>query len=92
MLIPGLPPAGTQQEVFKPDRKLRTTAAEGLARDALADLPVEEQAAFEHTGQHAGHDDSAESPPEPAEQQPSATTVPGSAELPRKGLLVDIRA
>jgi hypothetical protein len=91
MLIPGLPPAGTQQEVFKPDRKVRTTAAEGLAHDALADLPVEEQAAFEHTGQHAGHDGSSESPPEPTEQ-PSATTVPGSAELPRKGLLVDIRA
>lgn len=91
MLIPGLPPAGAQQEVFKPDRKVRTTAAEGLAHDPLAELPVEEQAAFQHTGAHAGSDEPAEPQPEPPAEQ-AETVTPGSSELPRKGLLVDIRA
>lgn len=92
MLIPGLPPAGTQQEVFKPDRQVRTTAADGLAHDPLADLPVEDEAEFQHTGQHSGGSgQSAEQQPEPTQEQPVAT-VPGAPELPRKGLLVDIRA
>lgn len=92
MLIPGLPPAGTQQEVFKPDRKVRTPAAEGLAHEPLADLPVEEQTAFEHTGDHAA---SSEQAPETAKEdaaQKQEGVSSGSPELPRKGLLVDIRA
>ncbi len=95
MLIPGLPPAGTQQEVFKPDRKVRTTAADGLAHEPLADLPVEQEPPFQHTGQHAGEelaaesDRGADSEPEPDDAK---TAAPRSSELPRKGLMVDIRA
>ena len=95
MLIPGLPPAGTQQEVFKPDRKVRTTAAEGLAHEPLADLPVEQQLPFQHTGRHAGEEQGAEAQRD-ADSEPEAdggeTTAPRSSELPRKGLMVDIRA
>ena len=92
MLIPGLPPAGTQQEVFKPDRQVRTTAAEGLAHDPLAELPVEQQPAFQHSGQHAGSDDCDETLEQNADDpvQPAETAKDG--ELPRKGLMVDIRA
>ncbi|MFA5679392.1 MAG: hypothetical protein WC953_13480 [Pseudomonas sp.] len=91
MLIPGLPPAGAQQEAFKPDRKVRTTAVDGLAHEPLAELPVEGQPAFQYTGGHAGRDESGEQQAEaPVEQ--SETTVSGAPELPRKGLLVDIRA
>lgn len=94
MLIPGLPPAGTQQEVFKPDRKVRTTAADGLAHEPLADLPVDSQPPFEHTGQHAGQEPAAESELEQGglNQNESQAAGPGSPELPRKGLMVDIRA
>ena len=95
MLIPGLPPAGTQQEVFKPDRKVRTTAAEGLAHEPLADLPVEQQSPFQHTGEHAGEEPAATSEPESDSERQAGevnTTAQGSSELPRKGLVVDIRA
>lgn len=95
MLIPGLPPAGTQQEVFKPDRKVRTTAADGLAHEPLADLPVDRQPAFQHTGQHAGEEQGAESAAEPGselEKDVAQAAEPGAPELPRKGLMVDIRA
>lgn len=91
MLIPGLPPAGAQQEVFKPDRQVRTTAIDGLAHDPLAELPVEDQSAFQHTGQHSSDGQTAEPATEPATEA-GEPTVPGAAELPRKGLLVDIRA
>lgn len=92
MLIPGLPPAGTQQEVFKPDRKVKTTAADGLAHEPLADLPVEEQGTFQHTGGHAAGGEQAPGidGEELAKKEGSASS--GSTELPRKGLLVDIRA
>lgn len=90
MLIPGVPPAGAQQEVLRPDRQPRTSAAEGPARDPLADLPVEQQAF------HGGHDgaQSGESEPESAEPELTVDTDPAAAapDLPRKGLLVDIRA
>lgn len=92
MLIPGLPPAGAQQEVFKPDRQPRTTAAEGLAHDPLPELPVEQQALPQHHGQHAGGE---HAPPEDAEAVSTAEAADpqaGAPELPRKGLLVDIRA
>lgn len=89
MLIPGLPPAGTQQEVFKPDRKVRTTAVEGLAHEPLADLPLEEQAPFEHTGEHAGDD---RQTVEVEGEEAAGKKKDSSPELPRKGLLVDIRA
>lgn len=95
MLIPGLPPAGTQQEVFKPDRKVRTTAADGLAHEPLADLPVEQQPPFQHSGQHAGHEPAAEPEPEAGNEPQANDGKPAAAdasELPRKGLMVDIRA
>ena len=95
MLIPGLPPAGTQQEVFKPDRKVRTTAAEGLAHEPLADLPVEQQPPFQHTGEHAGEESAATSEPESDSERQAGeanTTAQRPSELPRKGLVVDIRA
>ena len=91
MLIPGLPPAGTQQEVFKPDKKVKTPASEGLAHGPLADLPVEEQPAFQHTGGHAAHEEGAEEVEGKAAEQ-KERTASGASELPRKGLLVDIRA
>ena len=91
MLIPGLPPAGTQQELFKPDRKVKTSAAEGLAHDPLAELPLEQQHEFQHTGQHAaGEQPPSEETATTAEQETNA--APGAPELPRKGLVVDIRA
>lgn len=95
MLIPGLPPAGTQQEVFKPDRKVRPAAAEGLAHEPLADLPVDQQPPFQHTGQHAGEEQGTESEPTPdseLEADTASAAGPGAPELPRKGLIVDIRA
>lgn len=91
MLIPGLPPAGTQQEVFKPDRKVKTSAAEGLAHDPLAELPMEEQHEFQHSRQHTGNEQPySEDVKTTAEQEENL--APGSPELSRKGLMVDIRA
>lgn len=92
MLIPGVPPAGAQQEVFKPDRQPRTTAAEGLAHDPLADLPVEQQTLPQHHGQHAGDQPAPEQQAQSIPAEAEAATAPGSPDLPRKGLLVDIRA
>ncbi|PRB80481.1 hypothetical protein [Pseudomonas sp. MYb185] len=92
MLIPGLPPAGAQQEVFKPDRQVRTTAAEGLAHDPLSELPVEEQASAQYHGQHSGGEQSPPQDTEAAAAEVTAEAPAGSPELPRKGLLVDIRA
>ena len=85
MLIPGLPPPGAQQEVFKPDRKVTTTAADGLAHDPLAELPVEEDALFQQAEQHAEENSSMTS------ETPEGADTEGDAELPSKGLLVDIR-
>lgn len=90
MLIPGLPPAGAQQDVFRPDRQPRTSAAEGPAQDPLADLPVDDQSAF-----HGGHggSQSGESGADGAQSGQAAEADPVTGpDLPRKGLLVDIRA
>ena len=89
MLIPGLPAPGVQQDSFKPERRIRPGATEGVPGDPLSELPVEEHAAQQHGQRHQ--------PPEPAtqtiEEEESAAVAPsGSPDLPRKGLLVDIRA
>lgn len=92
MQIPGLPPAGTQQEVFKPDRQPRPTGAQALAQDPLADLPVDQDTSG-GTGrqpQPQAETATADGETETVQTQPDAAPV--AAELPRKGLLVDIRA
>ncbi|EZQ18890.1 hypothetical protein DHB74_08475 [Pseudomonas sp. G11-1] len=92
MLIPNLPPAGAQQDAFKPDRKIRPGAIEGVPGDPLSELPVDD------SGSKGGHQQSAGEQPSPApelesEQPPAVKAAPGgAADLPRKGLLVDIRA
>lgn len=92
MLIPGLPPAGAQQEVFRPDRQPRTSAAEGPAQDPLADLPVQQDSAFAgdqrggQSGERASDEGDSDRTATPADPDAAAP------DLPRKGLLVDIRA
>lgn len=92
MLIPGLPPAGTQQEVFKPDRQPRPTGVQALAQDPLADLPVEQQTSggAGQQGQPEAETHVPNGETDAAEHQSDA--APDTTELPRKGLLVDIRA
>lgn len=93
MLIPGVPAAGAQQEVFRPDRQPRTTAAEGPAHDPLAELPVERQA--QHGSRQRGGQGretvTAGSDTE-HEVDGSESAAREGPDLPRKGLLVDIRA
>lgn len=88
MLIPGLPVPGVQQDAFKPERKIRPDATEGVPGDPLSELPVEEYA----LQQHGQRQQSQEPVPETIEEaEPTEAAAPGSPDLPRKGLLVDIR-
>ncbi|WP_285258859.1 hypothetical protein [Halopseudomonas bauzanensis] len=93
MLIPGLPPAGAQQDVFKPDRKIRPGAIEGVPGDPLSELPLDEDGSSAADQQAAGEQTASrpESEPEPDQPAPAKAAPTGAAELPRKGLLVDIR-
>src|SRR5690606_27234650 len=92
MQIPGLPPAGTKQEGYKPDRQPRPTGAQARAQDPLAALPVDQDTS-RGTGrqpQPPAHTATADRETDTVQTQPDAAPV--AAELPRKGLLVDIRA
>lgn len=92
MLIPGLPVAGVQQDAFKPERKIRPGATEGVPGDPLSELPVEEYVS-QQQDQRQQQDRRQESAPQTIEEVPSsAAPGAGSPDLPRKGLLVDIRA
>lgn len=98
MIVPGVPPIGVQQEVFKPERQTKTTATAGVPDEALSELPVEEQQQEHKQQEKHGQQDSlpsgeladdAESSPADAAEHDAEK---GGADLPRKGLLVDIRA
>lgn len=96
MLIPNLPPAGAQQDAFKPDRKIRPGAIEGVPSDPLSELPLDADsspAADQQSGS-AGEQAASRPESEPELDQPGSAKAAstGAAELPRKGLLVDIRA
>lgn len=99
MIVPGVPPLGVQQEVFKPERQTKTTATAAVPDEALSELPVEER-----QQQHQQHKDHADHEALPHDEQTSVAEQLAAedtaeherrsvdAELPRKGLLVDIRA
>lgn len=89
MLIPGLPAAGVQQDAFKPERKIRPGATEGVPGDPLSELPVEEDVS-QQQGQQQQRQEPA--PQTIEEAQSTEAAAAGSSDLPRKGLLVDIRA
>lgn len=93
MLIPGVPAPGVQQERLKTDRQLRPGAIDGVPGDPLSGLPADDG---EGHGGHEHQQGSARSSvdPEIAREAPAAAepTAVGAPDLPRKGLLVDIRA
>lgn len=93
MLIPGIPAPGVQQELLKTDRQLRPGAVDGVPGDPLSGLPADERdghGGHDHQHRAAGQSTDLQA----TEQLPVATeaTAVGAQELPRKGLLVDIRA
>lgn len=88
MLIPGLPVAGVQQDAFKPERRIRPGATEGVPGDPLSELPVEEDVSQQQGQRRQGQEPA---PQTIEEGQSTEAAVSGSPDLPRKGLLVDIR-
>ncbi|CEA06214.1 hypothetical protein BN1049_02592 [Pseudomonas saudimassiliensis] len=93
MLIPGVPAPGVQQERLKTDRQLRPGAIDGVPGDPLSGLPTDDRDGHGgHEHQHRAAEQSADL--QTAHEPPAATepTEVGAPDLPRKGLLVDIRA
>ena len=93
MIIPGLTPAGAQQDVFKPERQTKTTAAAGVPNESLSELPVEADQQPEQQSRQAqdkGMTGDASQLPDEAVDSDGAGS--DGADLPRKGLMVDIRA
>ena len=92
MQIPGLPPAGTQQEVFKPDRQPRPTGAQALAQDPLADLPVDQDTSGGTGRQPQPQAETATADGEIDTVQTQPDAAPVSDGMPRMRMLVDFTA
>lgn len=91
MIIPGLTPAGAQQDVFKPARQTKASAVAGVPNESLSELPVDSEAQQQQpSGQSQAEARDAASQSEHAGMTESAGA--DRADLPRKGLMIDIRA
>ncbi len=93
MIIPGLIPAGAQQDAFKAERKTIATAVAGVPYEPLSELPLEdEQQPEQQSRQPREEVIASDARLQPDEAEVAEATQAGGSDLPRKGLMVDIRA